>query len=116
MSCSLTISPSKLASRILTIFGCLHSVKILISVKKHSKHSFLFTIFFTLIIFTATYFFVFISIASFTFAYLPSPIVFIISYFSSNIFLILSCYSSLWTFSEILSTLLCTGQFTCTLF
>lgn len=89
MSCSFTMSPSKLASRIFTIFGCLHSVKILISVKKHSRQSFLFTIFLTLIILTATCFFVFKSTASLTFAYLPSPMVFIISYLSSKIFLTL---------------------------
>lgn len=66
INCSLTIVPSKFASRILTTFGCRHSVKMLISVKRHSRHSLLFTICLVLMILTATFLLVFISMASLT--------------------------------------------------
>ena len=68
-SYSFTMHPSKEASRILTTFGCRHSVRILISVNKHSTHSFLLAIFLTLIILIATCFLVYKSIASFTLYY-----------------------------------------------
>lgn len=59
--------PSKPASRILTILGCLHSVKMFISVKKQSRLSRRFAApWVVLNIFTATYFLVFRSIASLT--------------------------------------------------
>ena len=58
--------PSNEESRILTTFGWRHSVKMFISVNKHSRHSFLFIISFVRIIFTATCLRVSMLIASFT--------------------------------------------------
>ena len=58
--------PSKDASRILTTLGWRHSVRMLISVNRNSKHYFLLTICFILIILMATYLLVWRSIASLT--------------------------------------------------
>ena len=63
---SLMRVPSKHASRILTTFEWRHSVRMLISVNKHSRLSLVFTIYFTRMILIATCFPVWRSIASFT--------------------------------------------------
>ena len=66
MRCSFKMVPSKDASRILTTLGWRHSVRMLISVKRNSRHCFLLTICFILIILMATYLLVWRSIASLT--------------------------------------------------